>query len=400
MTFIYQEIFRLQELGVRVETVSMNTPPVDRVSSDAMSLRDATLYLDQQSIWTKFLGFLSLGVRHPLRMLKCIWQYLTASPMKFPRDYLRMGYHLVEAGFLAHRYRASPPDRLHSHFINGPTSIAMFLGILLERPFSFTMHASLIWMDPIGFRNKLRKCEFCVSISEYNRRYVLERYGRQFREKIHIVHCGVDPDRRVEPSLPANVGSSFRILGVGQLNPRKGFHVLIPALAALRDQDLDFHCTIIGEGAERPRLEQLIAEHELRDRVHLAGAALHEDVLLKLNQVDAFVLPCVISKEGFRDGIPVALMEAMQQGLPVVSSDILGLPELIDNGKNGFLVPPDDPVALAAALMKLAGSASLRTELGANGRIKVFEEFNNRKSAARLKELFQARPNPANGNLR
>lgn len=400
VTFIYHEIFRLQQLGFLIDTVSMNTPSDDRVSAEAKSLRDTTLYLDQQTFLSKLFACTRFCVRHPLRTMKCLWQFLTAWPMKFPRDYFRMGYHLIEAGYLAYRFRANPPDRLHSHFINGPTSIGMFLGMLLERPFSFTMHASLIWMDPIGFSNKLRKCVFCVSISEYNKRYVLERYGKRFRQKIHVVHCGVDPDRMIKTRAPAPVHSSFRILGVGQLNPRKGFHVLIPALATLRDQGLDFYCTIIGEGAERSRLESLIDSAGLHRHVHLAGAALHEDVLRQLSETDVFVLPCIISREGFRDGIPVALMEAMQQGLPVVSSNILGLPELIDDGQNGFLVAPEDPVALAGALINLAKNADLRSSMGAHGRAKVLDEFNNRKSALALKKLFDGSAMPLSSESR
>ncbi|HNP35116.1 MAG TPA: glycosyltransferase family 4 protein [Woeseiaceae bacterium] len=390
VTFIYNEIFRLREDGASVETVSMNTPDDGQISLAARGLRESTLYLDKVPAWRKWFSALFHGLRHPLRMAHCKWLWLTASPMQGPRDYLRLMYHLVEAAYLARRMRHKPPEHIHSHFINGPTSIAMFLGLLLDVPYSFTMHASMIWRDPIAFRHKLRTSAFCVSISEYNRRYVLETYGQRFADKIHVVHCGIDP--RAVTGLPSRKagGEKFRILAVGQLNRRKGFHVLIPALATLKRSGQKFVCTIIGEGAERPILEKLINEHDLGEQVTLAGAVLHEQVQAHLEAADAFVLPCVISEDGWRDGIPVALMEAMHRELPVISTEILGLPELIENGVSGLLVPAGEVEALAKAIVTLASDPEYCHRLGQNGRAKVLEEFNNDKSAARLHALIEA----------
>jgi glycosyltransferase involved in cell wall biosynthesis len=185
-------------------------------------------------------------------------------------------------------------------------------------------------------------------------------------------------------------GGAFKLLAVGQLDRRKGFHVLIPALASLRDTGVQFDCTIIGEGAERQTLEKMISALELGGMVKLVGAVLHEHVKDYLRVADAFALPCVISEDGWRDGIPVALMEAMHWAIPVISTDILGLPELIENEVSGLLVTAGDAETLAGALSRLASDPELCRRLGRNGRAKVLDAFNNDKSAAQLRKLIEA----------
>lgn len=389
VTFIYKEIQRLQASGRSVSFVSMNTPSDDEVSADAADVAAATDYLDQIGFLPKLAGFLAQFVRHPARGLESLRILLSASPMQGGRDWARLVYHLLEAGYLARRYRHRGFGHIHCHFINGPTSIGMFLGVLLDVPYSFTMHASMIWLDPIAFRNKLETAKFCASISEYNKRYVLETYGQEFASKIHIVHCGIDPEL---PSLPAveREDESIRLLGLGQLNPRKGFHVLIEALALLKGRERRLRCAIVGGGEQRAELERAIDTHELEELVSLEGAVPHERVKEYLSASDIFVLPCVVSDDGWRDGIPVALMEAMFHRRPVISTDILGLPELIDSGESGVLVPSNDPVALANAILELAADAQARRRMGERGREKVLESFNNEKSVAALGELFDA----------
>ena len=147
VTFIYKELFRLRALGMDVSSVSMNTPSASEISAAARELRQTTQYLDQQVFVKKVLHCIATGLEHPLRMSRCMWHFISAKPMKFPKDYLRLGYHLIEAGYLTYRYKENCPQHIHCHFINGPTSIGMFLGILLDIPYSFTMHASMIWLD-------------------------------------------------------------------------------------------------------------------------------------------------------------------------------------------------------------------------------------------------------------
>ena len=390
-TFIYREIFDLRDLGFQIDTVSMNTPTPDRVSEAAQPLMRTTLFLDQVPEWRKFHACIKALILHPISMIRCLRLFVTASPMKSFRDYRRLGYHWIEACYLAFRIKNSKPDHIHSHFITGATSISMFLSELIQVPFSFTMHASAIWIDPIALRTKLRQCKFCVSISEYNKTYVLQTYGEEWRSKFNIVHCGIvlPEAARQHTRAPKNAQSGpVQVLAVGQLMKRKGYDILIEAARLLRDKKVDVTWVIVGEGNQRPVIEELITRYHLQETVTMAGAQPHEKIPDFLAAADIFTLPCVIGDDNTRDGIPVSLMEAMAWQLPVVSTNIVGLPELIDSGRDGILVQAGDGAALAKAIEELASSEDLRRRLGRSGLEKVERDFNATRSAKQLGTLF------------
>lgn len=389
LTFIYREIFGLRRKGLEVETVSMNRPPLESVSEEAHGLIETTHYLDQVSLVRKIGSMIGLIFRRPKAFFRCGDIYFRARPMKNARDYVRLAYHLMEACYLYGKYRNRGIQHLHAHFVNGPSSVAMFLSIVLDVPYSFTMHASLIWLDPVALYNKLDTCKFCASISEYNRDYVISEYGTRFFEKIEIVRCGIDMEKLVAiERRETTEAKPFTIVGVGQLTKRKGFHVLIKACGILKDRGLEFQCLIVGEGTQRTDLESLITRHQLGDMVTLEGAQPQEEIPSYLRQADIFALPCVIADDGWRDGIPVALMEAMAHEIPVVSTNILGLPELIDSGENGVLVESGDALALADSIESLMHSDDLRHNLGEKGVEKIESDFNVERSVEKLAVLF------------
>jgi len=389
LTFIYREIYGLRQKGFEVETTSMNRPALESVSAEAQGLLESTHYLDQVSLLRKISAVFGVIIRRPRALLRCAGIYFRARPMQNARDYVRLAYHLMEACYLYGRYRERGIEHLHAHFVNGPSSIAMFLSILLGKPYSFTMHASLIWLDPVALYNKLETCKFCASISEYNRDYVISEYGSRFFDKIEIVRCGIDLNKLVSiERKDASDETPFTIVGVGQLTKRKGFHVLVEACGILKNQGLEFRCLIVGEGTQRADLEALIAHYDLEGMVMLEGAQPQEKIPEYLGQADIFALPCVIADDGWRDGIPVALMEAMAYEIPVVSTNILGLPELIDSGENGLLVESGDAQALAYSIKSLMNSEELRRSLGEQGIEKIEADFNVERSVEKLAELF------------
>lgn len=297
-TFIYHEIFDLRDLGFEIDTVSMNKPSKEKVSDEALSILESTTYLDKVPFRTKALAFGQILFTKPRSLFRYISIFISARPMKSLRDYLRLGYHLIKACYLSLIYRNNKPDHIHSHFVTGATSIGMFLSELNSVPFSFTMHASAIWVDPIALETKLNRCKFCVSISEYNKNYVLETYGEQWRSKFNIVHCGIQlpaiPTDIHSPKLTRNV---VCVLAVGQLMKRKGYHVLIEAAKIAKERNSDIHWTIVGDGEERPVLEETIQELEVQDTVSLEGAQPHENIPTYLHAADIFTLPCVIGTD-------------------------------------------------------------------------------------------------------
>jgi glycosyltransferase involved in cell wall biosynthesis len=286
---------------------------------------------------------------------------------------------------------------IHVHFAWSASSIALIAFRLLDIPFSLTLHSNEIYFDRLLIEDKLRYARFVVTISDFNRRLLTELWPDSgVAEKVHVIHCGLDPDlfksaQEQAASRIENVGAKdgLELVAVGQLAPRKGFHVLIEACHHLTQRGVPFRCHIFGEGTERDRLEALCEQYDLRDRVRMPGRIYQQDLRQFLAHADVFVLPCVKDKSGDLDGIPVVLMEAMAMELATVSTHVSGIPELIHHGHNGLLAQPDDAQALADTLQHLATHPELASRLAKAGRQTVVKEFNIHRSAEQMAALFQ-----------
>ena len=216
-----------------------------------------------------------------------------------------------------------------------------------------------------------------MSISEYSRDFLLNLYpGENLKEKFHIVHCGVSPEQFVPPACK-ELNRPSLIFTISQLAERKGFPVLVEACQILAERGCDFHCIIAGDGPQ------------LQDKVQLMGTVFQEQLAHFFNRTDVFVLPCLTTGSGDVDGIPVVLMEAMAMELPVISTYVSGIPELITQGQSGLLVNEKDAPALADAIQCLLEDREHARKLGQNGRAKVVAEFNSKKSATQLAALFE-----------
>ena len=279
-------------------------------------------------------------------------------------------------------------NHVHAHFVNNAATAALVISRLLGISFSFTAHNVLFTDRPL-LQEKIREARFVVAISEFTRQFLLDFIpGENVAEKIHIVHCGLEP-QRFKPPDPKPAKEIPVILFVGQLAERKGAPILIEACRNLRERGLEFRCLIVGDGPQRTIMESLISNFGLQNVVELKGAVFQENLREFLEAADIFVLPCLRTPDGDMDGIPVSLMEAMAMEIPAVSTFVSGIPELIKDGENGSLVPEKDPVALADALQRLLLDKSLCLRLGKSGREKVCQEFDVDKSAGQLKNLFE-----------
>jgi colanic acid/amylovoran biosynthesis glycosyltransferase len=207
--------------------------------------------------------------------------------------------------------------------------------------------------------------------------------------RLRVVRQGIDLLRfpRRESRAP---GNPPEVLSVAALREKKGHHVLIRAAAGLRDRGFDFRLTIVGEGPERGRLEGLVREFDLGARVRLVGAESPDRVRERLGAADLFVLACTTAANGDLDGIPISLMEAMATGVPVVSTRLSGVPELIGDGEEGRLAEPDDPDGLADAMTALLGNPARAAAMVERARAKVETEYELGASVARLAAEFRA----------
>jgi glycosyltransferase involved in cell wall biosynthesis len=257
-------------------------------------------------------------------------------------------------------------------------------------PFSFSAHARDIYdenlVDRALLREKIRCAEFVITCSEYNRRVLATLGGEKADGKIMKIYNGADLTRfRPDPSVPREPAL---VLAVGRLVEKKGFRDLIRACRSLRDKERSFRCIIAGEGGERDRLTQQISDLGVQDRVTLVGAQPQEQVLEMMKRATIFVLPCVVSAAGDKDGLPTVLIEALAVGLPAISTTLSGIPEVIEHGKTGLLVPSGDSILLAEAIEKLLVNPDLRERLARAGLKRVRESFDVRKNVKTLRDRF------------
>jgi glycosyltransferase involved in cell wall biosynthesis len=286
--------------------------------------------------------------------------------------------------------RATGVDHVHAHFATWAAETARQAAALAGLPFSFTVHATDLHradVDRAALAERVAEAAFVVTVTEHNRQAlddVLRAAGRTGR--VHVLPNGVDLARL----RPAPRPRPRCVVAVGRLVEKKGFPDLVAALALLRETGRPVPATVIGEGPERSRLEALRDRSGLRDLLDLPGARTHEEVLAAVAGAGVLALPCVVTADGDRDALPTVVLEAMALGTPVVSTDVSGLPEMVEDGRSGRLVPPHDPAALAAAIGELLDDPDRAADLADAARRRVEERFDLRRSVARLHELIAA----------
>lgn len=283
-------------------------------------------------------------------------------------------------------------QHVHAHFASHPAAAAFVIRRLADIPYSFTAHGSDLHRDRHMLREKVAEASFVVCISRYNREVVLAECGFEHAARALVIHCGVDlelfhpPDAELEPEE----GRPLRILCTGTLHEVKGQTHLIEACRLLRERGVDVCCELIGDGPDRERLARQARAAGLGARIRFSGECTREEVAKRLREVDVVATPSVPTRDGRREGIPVALLEAAASGRPVVASALSGIPEALDDGAEGVLVPPGDAVALAAAIERLARDPALRRRLGAAARERMVREFSLPANASRLARHFRS----------
>ncbi|MCD6416833.1 MAG: glycosyltransferase family 4 protein [Planctomycetes bacterium] len=385
-TFILLEILELCRRGVCPEVyplIRQKEPVAHTEVGQVMSWVHYTPFLSAAVLLTNLWYLLS----HPRRYLGSLWEMIAGSfgswgllvktLILFPKSVR-----------IAHDVRRRGITHVHAHFATFPAATALVIHRLTGVPFSFTAHGSDIHVVQRMLAQKIRASRFAVMISDYNRRFVLERCGRALADKLVTIHCGIRPEDYQPGRAPSPAQGGFSILCVASFGEVKGHTYLIDACRALRERGVDFTCHLVGDGPLRQAITNQITATGLTDHFVLHGALPRQKVAQLLKEADAAVLTSVLTERGDREGIPVALMEAMAAGLPVVASDISGIPELVTHEETGLLAPPRDSRAIADALERLSADPDLRRRLGSNGRRKVLQDFNITSSVSQLIELW------------
>ena len=397
-TFILNELLTLEAQGVDVEVFSLEHPPEEARHAFATDLRAPVTYLPDHTQ----LGGLSVSVpgqsspsasplRHqlagstPLRSL-----FPGVSPSKAARLTLKGAV----LGILA---SARGITHLHAHFASNATTVALLASRLSAIPFSFTAHARDIYhtyVDPETDdqlrRRKIREAAFVVTVSDFNLDHLRTLAPDAHSRKIRRLYNGTDL-ARFTPHADAGRPND-RFLAVGRLVEKKGFTHLVDACRLLEARGIDHHCTIVGEGPLRAELEEQIRACAIAHRIELVGACSQERIRTLMQASSAIVLPCVVGKSGDRDGLPTVLLEGMAMRLPVISTQVAGVPEIVDPNRTGLLVPPENATALADALERIHANPEWARHLGARGRKRAEERFDLETNVAQLASWFTRMP--------
>lgn len=389
-TFVYNEIIQLEKTGVRVIPFSVHRPNGSIDDPVVKNLKQRVSYLYERSKATVLKSHFRLLTRFPCR-------YFSALKMLF-KDVFQLGL-LSRTGFgLLYRffYSVSLSDDLirhkcehiHVHFAHIPTDIAMYAACLAGIDYSVTSHANDLFERGWLLAEKVERSAFFATISEFNKQFLAEE--KTNIDKVEIIRCGVDLEQfstrpMKEISKPIQLGM------VGRLVEKKGTEYLVRALAILKQQNIDVVVSIAGSGPLEQELKQLAMSLGLDDEsLRFLGPLPHKDVASFIIGLDVFVLPCQKDGNGDMDGIPVVLMEAMLSGVPVISTYISGIPELIVDGETGILVKPQDSEALAEAILSMISKDSLRKDLIEKAVLKVKNEFSLVSNVSKLSGLFKA----------
>jgi glycosyltransferase involved in cell wall biosynthesis len=290
--------------------------------------------------------------------------------------------------------------RLHAHFLHTPASVARYAALLLDLPWSGSAHAKDIWTTPDWEkREKLASLDWLVTCTSEGRQHLAALAPTP--SKVTLVHHGLDFDRFPTPAARrqerrdgSDEAQPVRLLSVGRAVPKKGYEVLLAALARL-PQGLAWRLVHVGGGPLKETLQREATRLGLGERIEWRGAQPQERVIEAYAAADLFVLASVIAADGDRDGLPNVLMEALSQGLPVVSSALPGIGELVEDGDQGLLVPPGDPAALAAALERLIRDPERRHRLGLAGQDRVRRDFDMTQGIDWLSRRFGLAPSLA-----
>ena len=381
-TFFLNEVIQLQKLGLTIDTASINNPDRDFAAMSAIEQVEAqrTLYIKSGGAKKAISSLLDALLHKPSVLVRGLSHSLRLGNGS-PSATLKSLFYAVEALILGSWMRKHGHSHLHVHFGGPVASVALLCAQMWDVSYSITIHGPDEFFDIEKFHlsEKISQAAMVLCISNYCRSQLMRITNPVHWDKMHVVHLGVDPALFV-PAIKSNANDVVQIACVGRLVPAKGQMILLKACLALRTKGVNFHLRMVGNGTDRHELEAFAQEHSLP--VTFEGSRTHAEILEFLNVTDIFVLA------SFAEGVPVALMEAMSMQVPCVSTKIAGIPELIRDGIDGFLVSASAVDELENALERLIADSALRSKFGKSAREQVLNEFNLPKNAQLLADTF------------
>jgi len=382
-TFIVNEILAHEAAGLGIEIFSL-FPPNDTHFQNAISLVRAPVHYlpcdgpKAADLWNA----LQLGDG----VIQNWSDAMAAARGEFVRD-------VYQALMLARAVRTRGIHHLHAHFATAATTVARMAARFAGISYSFTAHAKDIFHESVrsdDLRRKIEQARAVVTVSDFNVEFLRSQFGPAANNVVRVYN-GLDLS--LFP-FAAPLDRERRIVAVGRLVEKKGFDILVEACALLRRRGIEFQCDIIGAGEREQALRQQVTDRGLAGWVALHGPRPQREIVADIQRAAVFAAPCVIGEDGNRDGLPTVLLEAMALGTPCISTDVTGIPEVLQHDVTGLMVAQRDAAGLADAIVRLFDDVSLRRRLAQAARAFIEENFDVHRNAARQRALCFVAPAP------
>jgi len=392
--FIFREVEGLKQAGVPLTVYSLYGRSVRKCSEAMRAVACQTHSFGMLAVGRFFLALIRQLFVRPRAMLGLMREMLC-----------RRWLHMESAaevfwGFLAGIYFArlfteAGIDLIHAPWPRGAATAAWAASRLSGIPFSLTARGDNLDPAEPDLLDKMEQCLFIRANNQADMARMQRMLAPVSREKIDLVYNSLT--LRPEQCRPARLMSPVRLLAVGRFSVTKGFVYLLEACKILKDKDFPFMLTLVGGGGLAtggylgPQLTRMRAALGLEEQVRMPGLVSHNELPQLLEAHDIFIAPCVIAPNGERDGIPNVIIEAMAFGLPVISTEVNAIPEIVRNGETGMTVPQRDAAALADAVLSMSAQPAEARRMAANGRKLVLELFDEASNIRKLCDMFTAR---------
>src|SRR5437660_2347864 len=373
-TFCYREIAELFRQSIRPAIFSLRGPDFGPETTWDRAIIATVHQLPEGDAFARLANEAATSLPKSMRRTLHEWR---GKP-----DSLR----LHQATYIGTQLQKLGVQHVHSHFAGMAARTAFWIKKFFGIDYSVTVHANDIFVPAnfeIGLSEILSSASAVIAVSDFAANQLRQRFPEN-AGRVHRIYNGID----CAQFKPAQFERPPLILSIGRLISKKGFDVLIDACALLRQRGHGFRCEIIGEGPLVEELQARIHRQDLREHVNLAGPQTQSGIAARLSQATVFALPCRIDPDGAMDNLPTVVMEAMAAGLPVVSTDVGGISEMVRDRETGLLVAQSDPAATADALSQLIGDVELAHSFGGKGRKRAEEIFSIEKNVRALREII------------
>jgi glycosyltransferase involved in cell wall biosynthesis len=385
-TFIFREVSNLRRMGLDLRVFTLYGP-LTRDLSPEMQLpgpqveRLGIRYL--KFAWKDFLYWWRRNRQVARRLLKTT---LLSRWSHSEREGEKLWAALCGA-HLARRCQEDKVTHIHAPWACGPATAAWIASHLTGIPFSFTGRAHDIFTPDSLLPEKIRDALFVRCESKAVMHHLDQLTGGD-TSKFRLTYNGVP--LTAQAPAPVRMQPPYRLLALGRLVATKGFDVLLQACRILQDAGIDHHLTLAGAGPQGWRIKRLARKLGLAARISFPGFIRYDKVAEQFYAADVFIMPCIVNGSGNRDGLPTVILEALLHRVPVIATDVAGIREVIEDGVTGLLIPPQDPQAIAEAVLRMVRHRNVALEMAGRGRARVLTEFNPEANHRRVLELFQA----------